>query len=138
MTNSLLAPSPVPREPSIADFTTALNDFYVGTGQPELGEFSYAAESYDSVILLALASLAAGSTDPAAIAEKLQEVSGGSGNGEKCTSFADCAEIINGGGTADYDGISGPITFNELGDPTEAQIGIYQYGEDNTYSAYNG
>ncbi|MBH0116365.1 ABC transporter substrate-binding protein [Salinibacterium sp. NG253] len=121
---------------TIADFTSAVNDFWVESGQPELEEFSYAAESYDSVILLALASLAAGSTDSAAIAEKLQEVSGGSGNGEKCTTFADCAEIINGGGVADYDGISGPITFDELGDPTEAQVGIYQYGEDNTYSAY--
>jgi len=121
---------------TIADFTSALNEYYVESGQPELEEFSYAAESFDSVILLALASLAAGSTDSAAIAEKLQEVSGGSGNGEKCTTFADCAEIINGGGTADYDGISGPITFNDLGDPTEATIGIYQYGEDNTYSAF--
>ncbi|MBH0008510.1 ABC transporter substrate-binding protein [Salinibacterium sp. SWN1162] len=121
---------------TIADFTTSLNEFYVESGQPELEEFSYAAESYDSVILLALASLAAGSTDSAAIAEKLQEVSGGSGNGEKCTTFADCAEIINGGGVADYDGISGPITFDDLGDPTEAKVGIYQYGDDNTYSAF--
>lgn len=121
---------------TLTEFTTNLNDFWVGEGEEELGEFSYAAESFDSVILLALAALEAGSTDPAAIAEKLQEVSGGSGDGEKCTSFAECAEIINGGGTADYDGISGPITFNEVGDPTEATIGIYQYGEDNNYSAF--
>jgi branched-chain amino acid transport system substrate-binding protein len=123
---------------TIASFTSALNDFYVGSGQPELTEFSYAAESFDSVVLLALASLAAGSTDSAAIAAKLQEVSGGSGDGEKCNTFADCAAIINGGGVADYDGISGPITFNDLGDPTEATIGVYQYGDDNTYSAYKG
>ncbi|MBH0070404.1 ABC transporter substrate-binding protein, partial [Pseudoalteromonas sp. NZS100] len=50
---------------TIADFTSAVNDFWVESGQPELEEFSYAAESYDSVILLALASLAAGSTDSA-------------------------------------------------------------------------
>jgi len=123
---------------TIADFTSAVNDFWVESGQPELTEFSYAAESYDSVVLLALASLAAGSTDSAAIAEKLQEVSGGSGNGEKCNTFADCADIINNGDVADYDGISGPISFNELGDPTEAQIGVYQFGDDNTYSAYKG
>ncbi len=63
---------------------------------------------------------------------------GGTGDGEKCTTFADCAKIINDGGTADYDGISGPITFNEVGDPTEATIGIYQYEADNNYVAYNG
>ncbi len=121
---------------SIKDFTGSLQTFWTDEGNEPLGEFAYAAESYDAVVLLALASLAAGSTDPAEIAKKLIEVSGGSGDGEKCTSFAACAEIINGGGVADYDGVSGPITFDEVGDPTEASIGIYQYGPDNNYVAY--
>src|SRR5690606_29300696 len=112
--------------------------FWTGEGNPELTDFSYAAESYDAVVLLALASLAAGSTDATAIAAKLQEVSGGTGNGTKCTTFADCAAIINGGGVADYDGVSGPVTFNDVGDPTEASIGLYVYGDDNNYVAYEG
>lgn len=120
---------------TIKDFTGALNDFWVGGGNSKLENFSYAAESYDSVILLALASMEAGSTDSDKIAAKLQEVSGGSGKGKKCTTFADCAAIINDGGTVDYDGISGPITLDDVGDPTEATIGIYQYGEDNNYTA---
>ncbi|QEW00779.1 ABC transporter substrate-binding protein [Microbacterium caowuchunii] len=122
----------------LAAFTTDLNEFWVSEGNDELTEYTYGAESYDATILIALASLAAGSTEGAEIAAKLQEVSGGSGDGEKCTTYADCAEIILGGGTADYDGISGPITFDEVGDPTEATIGIYQFGEDNRYSAYEG
>lgn len=104
---------------------------------PELTDFSYAAESYDSVILVALAALAAGSTDGADIASKMQEVSGGSGDGEKCTDFASCAQIILDGGIADYDGASGPITFDENGDPTEATIGIFQFGADNKYTRIN-
>lgn len=104
---------------------------------PELTEFSYAAESYDAVILIALAALAAGSTEGADIASKLQEVSGGTGDGEKCTDFASCAQIIIDGGVADYDGASGPVTFDENGDPTEATIGIFQYGADNTFSRIN-
>jgi branched-chain amino acid transport system substrate-binding protein len=123
---------------SISDFTGELDAFLEEEGEEPLQDYSYAAESYDATILLALASLAAGSTDPADIAEKLQEVSGGSGDGEKCESYADCAAIIVGGGTADYDGISGPITFDEVGDPTEASIGIYQFKDDNTYEAYEG
>ena len=91
-----------------------------------------------ATILIALAALAAGSTDGADIASKLQEVSGGTGDGETCTSYAECADIIVGGGTADYDGVSGPITFDEVGDPTEASIGIYEYGDDNTYAAWQG
>ncbi|MBB2975614.1 branched-chain amino acid transport system substrate-binding protein [Microbacterium endophyticum] len=123
---------------SIGDFTGALDEFVASEGEDPLEEYSYAAESFDSVILLALASLAAGSTDSDAIAEKLIEVSGGSGDGEKCTTYSDCADIILGGGTADYDGVSGPITFDDVGDPTEASVGIYQFGYDNNYSAYEG
>jgi branched-chain amino acid transport system substrate-binding protein len=123
---------------SIADFTGELDTFLEAEGTAPLEDYSYAAESYDATILLALASLAAGSTEGTAIAEKLIEVSGGSGEGEKCESYADCAAIILDGGTADYDGVSGPITFDEAGDPTEASIGIYQFGEDNNYVAYEG
>lgn len=104
---------------------------------PELTEFSYAAESYDAVILLALAALAAGSVEGVDMASKLQEVSGGSGDGEKCTDFASCAQIIADGGVIDYDGASGPITFDENGDPTEATIGIFEYQADNTFVRIN-
>jgi len=112
-----------------------MNDNWVAEGNPDLEEvYSYGPESYDAVVLLALAALAAGSVEGVDMAGKLQEVSGGSGSGEKCTSFAECADIINAGGVADYDGVSGPITFDENGDPTEASIGIYSYKEDNTYA----
>lgn len=124
---------------SIADFTKRMNDNWVAAGNPDLGGvFAYGPESYDAVVLLAIAALAAGSDDSRAIANKLQEVSGGSGNGQKCTSFAQCADIINGGGVADYDGVSGPITFDSNGDPTEAEIGVYIYQDDNTYIPFRG
>ena len=124
---------------AIGDFTVRMNDNWVAEGNADLaGVFAYGAESYDAVVLLALAALAAGATDGPTVAGKLQEVSGGSGGGEKCTSFAECAAIINAGGVADYDGVSGPITFNEVGDPTEASIGKYIYLEDNTYEPYAG
>ena len=123
---------------TITDFTSALDTWVADEGKPALEEYLYAAESYDAVILLSLAALAAGSTEGADIAAKLQEVSGGSGDGEKCSTYAECADIILAGGVADYDGWSGPITFDGVGDPTEASIGIYQYGEDNTYVPYEG
>lgn len=117
---------------TLGDFTERLLEI-----DPELNDFSYAAESYDAVVLIALAALAANSTDGADIASKLQEVSGGSGDGEKATDFASAAQIILDGGVVDYDGYSGPVTFDENGDPTEATIGIYEYGSDNTYTRIN-
>jgi branched-chain amino acid transport system substrate-binding protein len=119
---------------TIPEFLQRMNDNWVAEGNPDLdGVYSYGPESYDAVVLLALAALAAGSAEGVDMAGKLQEVSGGSGSGTKCTSFAECADIINDGGVADYDGVSGPITFDENGDPTEASIGVYVYQDDNTY-----
>ncbi|SCY46107.1 amino acid/amide ABC transporter substrate-binding protein, HAAT family [Microbacterium sp. LKL04] len=119
------------------DFVERLNTAWTAAGNSELEDQSYAAESYDAAVLLALAALAANDATGPAIAGKLQEVSGGSGDGTKCTTFAECADIILGGGVADYDGYSGPITFDEKGDPTEATIGIFQYGADNTHTRIN-
>jgi branched-chain amino acid transport system substrate-binding protein len=126
--------------PSLADdFQERLNDAWLNEldGGEDLADYLYAAESYDAVILLALAALAAGSTEGADIAAKLQEVSGGSGKGEKATDFASAAQIILDGGTVDYDGYSGGIKFDDAGDPTEATIGIFKYGEDNMHKRVN-
>jgi hypothetical protein len=52
-------------------------------------------------------------------------------DGEKCTTFAECKELLEAGEDIDYDGVSGPIEFDDNGDPTKATIGIYEYGPDN-------
>jgi branched-chain amino acid transport system substrate-binding protein len=117
---------------TLGDFTDRLLEI-----DPDLTDYSYAAESYDAVVLLALAALAANSVDGKEIASKLQEVSGGTGDGKKATDFASAAQIILDGGVVDYDGYSGPITFDENGDPTEATIGIYEYDANNKYSRIN-
>jgi len=98
---------------TIMDFLTRMEDNWVAEGNASLDAvYLYGPESYDAVVLLALAALAAGSVEGVDMAGKLQEVSGGSGSGTKCTSFAECADIINGGGVADYDGVSSPITVD--------------------------
>ena len=119
---------------TLGSFTDDLQAFVAEEGQPELKDYSYAAESYDAVILLALAALAANSVDGKDIAAELQAVSGGSGEGTKATTFAEAAQIILDGGVPDYDGKSGPVTFDENGDPTEATVGIFTYNDDNTYT----
>ncbi|MEU8363987.1 ABC transporter substrate-binding protein [Nonomuraea sp. NPDC048882] len=97
---------------------------------PELDDFTYAAESYDATNLIALAAEAAKDDTGKSIAAKLPEVSKG---GEKCKSFKECADLLKAGKDIDYDGVSGPIEFNEAGDPAVATIGVYEYGDDNKY-----
>ncbi|SIR75786.1 ABC transporter substrate-binding protein [Microbacterium sp. RURRCA19A] len=119
----------LPGNPADTTFQARLKEV-----DPSLTDFSYAPESYDAVILAALAAAQAKDDSGTAIRDNLQSVSEG---GEKCTTFADCLKLINDGKDIDYDGVSGPITFDENGDPTEAYIGIYQYGADNKYTLLN-
>jgi len=97
---------------------------------PALKDYSYAGESYDAVNLIALASEAAKSTKGTEIAKQLKAVSEG---GEKCNTFPACVTLLRNGKDIDYDGQSGPVSFSDAGDPTEAYIGIYDYQDDNTY-----
>ena len=116
----------LPGNPAAGDFRDRLLAI-----DPSLQDFSYAAESYDAVILSALAALQGGDDASATVKDNLQSVSEG---GTKCTTFAECAALIEAGEDIDYDGASGPIEFDENGDPTQAMIGIYRYGADNMYT----
>jgi branched-chain amino acid transport system substrate-binding protein len=127
---------PGPVNPDAAEaFNQRVEEHWVAEGNPSLdGEYTYADGSYDAVILLALAALAAQSVEGVDMAGKMQEVSGGSGNGTKCETFAECADIILAGGVADYDGITGPITFDENGEVTAAKVDVYIYDAKNEYA----
>jgi ABC-type branched-subunit amino acid transport system substrate-binding protein len=109
------------------EFKTRLNDFWVAQGNDALTDYNYAAESYDAVTIIALAATIA-QDDGSALAG---EIVGVTKDGEKCTDFAACVAIIDGGGDIDYDGLSGPLTFNGNGEPLEASYGVLTFGDDN-------
>ncbi len=99
-------------------------------GLDNQGTFAYAAEAYDATIIVALAAVMAGTDRPADVAAAINDVTGG---GDKCTTFAECIELVDGGSTdIDYDGIGGQYEFVEAGEPAAAsfQIGTY----DGTYA----
>jgi len=98
---------------------------------PALVDFSYAAESYDAVTVIALGAAAAGSDCAADIAAQLAAVTN---DGTACTSYADCLAKIEAGEDIDYNGASGPIALDENGDPSRATMGVYVYGADNKYT----
>ncbi len=117
----------VPGVAATSDFQTQLK-----TVNPALNDYSYSAESYDAVVLSALAAIAAKSDSGKAVAGKLVDVSR---EGTKCTTFKACSDLLAKGTNIDYDGKSGPVEFSPKGDPLEASIGIYQYDAANTIPA---
>ncbi|SMH31234.1 amino acid/amide ABC transporter substrate-binding protein, HAAT family [Rathayibacter oskolensis] len=113
------------------DFQSNLQALVEEQGNDPLTVFSYAPESYDATVLLALAALQGGATDGATIRDNLESVSK---DGTECTTFADCAALIADGTDIDYNGLSGPISFDENGDPSEASVSIYKYSTGNVTS----
>jgi ABC-type branched-subunit amino acid transport system substrate-binding protein len=97
---------------------------------PKLKDFTYGPESYDATILSALAAEAAKNDSGVAISKKIQEVSEG---GTACETYADCLALLKKGEDIDYNGASGPVDMNKTGSPSKATIGIFEYGDDNTY-----
>lgn len=95
---------------------------------PAVTDVRYAAEAYDATILAALAAESARDASGRAIAVTLRAVSEG---GIKCTDYAQCLQVLKTQRDIDYDGISGPISFDAHGDPTIAHFGLYRYTGEN-------
>ena len=97
---------------------------------PNLDSYTYGPESYDAVMLTALAAEAAGTDHPESFAPFIIEVSQG---GTECSTFQECKDLLADGEDIDYQGVSGPVDLGETGSPTKATIGIFEYNADNTY-----
>ncbi len=92
----------------------------------------FSSHAYDCTMIMILAAEAAGSTDPAAIAAAVNDVTRG---GTKCSFYADCHALLQAGEDIDYDGASGPLDFVDAGEPGAGTYDLVTYGEDGTYSA---
>jgi len=112
-----------------SEFKDGLNAFWTAAGNTALEDYSYAAEAFDSVMLVALAAEAA-QTDGSALASQIQAVSAG---GEACSDFAACVAIIAAGGDVNYEGASGPQDMNGNGEPINASYGVLTFGADNRF-----
>jgi branched-chain amino acid transport system substrate-binding protein len=110
------------------NFTTLVAAAYKANGNTTpITTNSYAAESYDAVVIMALAADLAKSSSPTAIQAKILPVTG-STNGTACKSYAACLKLISGGTTdIHYQGYSGIGPLNTGHDPSSGYISIYQY-----------
>ncbi|MCW2536058.1 MAG: ABC-type branched-chain amino acid transport system, Extracellular ligand-binding receptor [Modestobacter sp.] len=95
---------------------------------PQLQDYNYAGESYDAVVTTALAAQMAGTNQATVFSQYVNGITVG---GDKCTDFASCLEIIQAGGNPDYDGVTGPLSFTDAGEPAQASFGLEQFGTDN-------
>ncbi len=96
---------------------------------PKLKDFSYGPQSYDAAIIIGLAAIAAGDDAGEAVGAQIIEVTRG---GTQCSTFEECATLLEDGEDIDYEGASGPTDMNDTGSPASGTIGINVY-DGNTY-----
>ena len=118
------APGSGPDEPS----TAAWNRAYV----EEFGEEparAYVREGYDAVIAIALAAEAAGSTDSAAIRDRLRSVAQPPGRTVIAgpEGVREALEAVRNGEEIDYDGAATRLDWNAAGDLVTGFVEIWEY-----------
>jgi ABC-type branched-subunit amino acid transport system substrate-binding protein len=117
--------------PAAAEVPTEFNKKLDAIWAPKkLDDYTYGAQSYDAVMLIALAAEAAGDDDALALSKEIINVSR---EGTACTTYAECLELVQNGEDVDYNGISGPVDLNDTGSVSKATIGIQLYDAKNTY-----
>ncbi len=106
------------------DFKDRLGTVPSGKG---LKDYNYAAETYDAIVLIALAADEAKS-DGSDLAD---HIVGLTKDGTKCTDYKACADLIAAGKDIDYDGQSGPLDMNGNGEPLQGTYGVLVFGDGN-------
>ncbi|SIQ62341.1 ABC transporter substrate-binding protein [Micromonospora avicenniae] len=82
---------------------------------PKLGDYLYSAETYDAIVISALAAQLAGSTDSTKIAQQIVGVTNG---GERCENVAACLSLAQAGRDIEYRGVSVTRSgFTDAGEP---------------------
>jgi len=113
----------IPGATATPDFAARLESV-----DPDAIDAAYAPETYDAVIIAALASEIARSSAGVDLAVHLPGVTT---RGERCTDFAACRALVQAGTDIDYDGLSGPLDMTSGGELARAVFTIVSFGADN-------
>ena len=104
------------------------NEFEKRFDREVFPSLQFAVHAYDAVVAVALAALSAESSDPYEYVSEMANVTGG---GTRCLSYAECAAALTDETTANddinYEGVSGPIEFDQNGDIGAGCYSVYTY-----------
>jgi ABC-type branched-subunit amino acid transport system substrate-binding protein len=95
---------------------------------PGLKDLLFAGETYDAVVISAIAAQVAGTTDPRQIAKQINGVTIGA---DPCSTVAACLELARIGKDPAYRGITVRNGFTPAGEPSTATYGTFHFGADN-------
>lgn len=117
--------APLGEGPGVDFFQSEYQDVY-----DEEPSGPFLRQAYDAAAVLVLANAAAGENDGAAVRDNMRTVT--SGEGEEITpeSLVDGLEMAAGGDDIVYQGVAGPIEFDDNGDLGSVSYKYFQFTED--------
>jgi ABC-type branched-subunit amino acid transport system substrate-binding protein len=118
--------APLGEGPGVDFFNQAYQDAYDAdpSGQP------FVRQAYDAAAVLVLANAAAGENDGAAVSENMRTVAQGDGTEVTPSNLVEGIEMAANGEAVNYQGVSGPIGFDEAGDLAAATYDYFQFTSD--------
>lgn len=118
--------APIGEGPGLEFFNTQYSEAYDAdpAGQP------FIRQAYDAAATLVLANAAAGENDGPAVRDQMRAVT--SGDGEEVTpeTLVDGIEMAANGDAINYQGVAGPVEFDENGDLASANYEHFRFTED--------
>lgn len=111
--------------PEDAPQAAAFDELFTTAPGPE--RIALDANNFDANIVCFLAAVAAGSSDPAEMAGEIRNVANAPGEKYTFEELAAAIEALSQGEDIDYEGVSGPIEFDENGDLTQSLYDIFTY-----------
>jgi ABC-type branched-subunit amino acid transport system substrate-binding protein len=129
----------LPTAPTTTDAARAFDELYKKSSRKPAEHFSYDTHSFDTVILAALAGIAAKSDDPRAIGAKIREVASPPGKQYTFQQLPEAIKALRDGQDIDYEGVSGPVNLDENGDleATAAYFKTVTYSADGVRKPVN-
>lgn len=93
-------------------------------------DFNYAGETYDAVVMIALATELAGTADPKVVATYINGVTTTARGGDTCDSITECLSRIADGKDVAYRGFSVRSGFTDKGEPSTATYGTMRFDDN--------
>lgn len=113
--------------PGVEDeLASGLETFREGVENPD-GVFT--REAYDGAAVLSLAAAAAGENDPAAIRDNVRSVANGEGETVTADNLVEGVEMAAGGEAVNFQGLSGPVEFDDNGDVGTASYNYFGFAD---------
>jgi branched-chain amino acid transport system substrate-binding protein len=105
----------------------AFDKLYTAADPKDVDRQTFDAQNFDAVILCYLAAVAAGSTDGADMAADVRDISAPGGTKYTFEQLPEAIEALQNGDDIDYQGASGPIDMDDVGDATAGVYDLYEF-----------